>query len=234
MRKDAPIISCFHVSTESNSALNGVSIDVGRGTWTEIIGPAGAGKSALFTVMSLRARPPSGKLVIGGRNFQKIRSADVAEVRRLIGSCGQTPLFLEDRSVIENLVLPFVVRGEPRMALEACEEALESIAMMSLRDRRVGDLSFQERAALGVIRAAVGRTEVVLIDGVLELLDRRLRESLMDFLRTKHLAGTAIVLFGSDFTNNARKGRRFRMESGQIFEVERPSIVETAVSEGVA
>jgi len=234
MRKDAPIISCFHVSSETNSALNGVSIDVGRRTWTEIIGPAGAGKTSLFSVMSLRARPPQGKLVIGGRNFQKIKAAEVAEVRRIIGSCGQVPLFLEDRTAIENLVLPFVVRGEPRMALEAAEAALDATGLEYLRDRQVQELSFQERAALGVIRAAIGAPAVALIDGVLDLLDHRLRESLMDFLRARHLDGTAIVIFGGEFTENARKGRRWRMEEGQIFEVDRPTLVTDEHVEGVA
>ena len=234
MRKDAPIISCFDLRThQDGGGLDSVSIDVSRGAWVEVVGPARCGKSTLFSVMSLRARPESGKLVIGGRNFDRIRGNGVAEVRRMFGSCGERPLFLEDRSVIENLAVPFVVRGEPRIALERCEELLEQTDLLSIRDQPVSALSLQERLAVGVLRAAAGAPKAVLIDGVLEQLDLALRKQLMEVLRSVHLKGSAVVLFGRAFSENARRGRRHRLENGQLLEVEVPTLVD-AVEEGVA
>ena len=139
MRKDAPIISCFHLdlsdATRQRKALDDICIEVERGSWSEIVGPAGGGKTLLFSVLSLRAAPPRGtKVVVGGRNLDRLPVTEIADMRRLFGSACAQPIMLDDRSVIENLVVPFVVRGESRMALESTEALLEACELMHLRD----------------------------------------------------------------------------------------------------
>lgn len=231
MRKDAPIISCFHLRVTDpvrhRAALDDVSLEVARGAWVEVVGTAASGKSLLFSILSLRAAPPTGKLVMGGRNLDKANAQDIAEIRRMIGSCAEEPIMLEDRTFVENLVVPFVVRGEPRLALSQAEGMLERLELSYLRDVRVRDLSRQERLCLGVMRAALGSPPLVIIDSALDQLEPRYAKPLLNELKTCHLEGVAVVLFGREFTENARRGVRYRMEDGALINLETPVIVET-------
>lgn len=233
MRKDAPVISCFEISLESTrrSILDHVCVEIERGSWNEIVGPAGAGKTMLFSTMSLRGRPPHGRLVVCGRNLERVKRGDIAELRRQISSCGETPILLEDRTVIENLVLPFVVRNEAAIALETAEQALEKAELTGLRDRIVRDLSRQQKLAVGLARATVGKVEAILVDSALDQLEPRLHKPLLEMLKERHLSGVAVVLFGREFTENARRGKRFRLESGVLEPVELPTIVEEPADE---
>ncbi len=234
MRKDAPIISCFGLKTPVCGSLTDVSLDVERGEWVEVIGSRGCGKSRLFDIMSLRGRPPEGRLVFGGRNIDRTNDRGVAEVRRMFGSCAEPPVLLEDRTVIENMAIPFVVRGEPRIALDVCEALLETANLLDLRDRTVESLSYQERLATGVLRAAAGGPPAILIDGVLERLDVGIRKQLIEVLRSAHLNGSAVVLFGTTFSENARRGRRFILEDGSLRDAEVPVLVTPELAEGAA
>ncbi len=228
MRKDAPVISCFEISLENDRRilLDHVCIEVERGSWNEIVGPAGAGKTMLFSAMSLRARPPHGRLVVCGRNLERAVAGDVAELRRQLASCGEMPLLLEERTVIENLVLPFVVRSQASVALETAESALEKAELGHLRNSLIRDLSRQERIAVGVVRATLGRVDAILVDAALDQLEPRLHKPVLELLKERHLGGVAIVLFGREFTENARKGRRYRLEEGVLEGVELPTLVE--------
>lgn len=233
MRKDAPIISCFHVNVEDprrgKRVLNDISLEVARGAWVEIVGPSASGKSLLFSILSLRGRAarPS-KLVIGGRNLDKADAADIAELRRHIGSCAETPQLLRDRTVIENLVVPFVVRHEPRMALSHAEGLLARLDLEYLRDIRVEECSRQERLCLGVMLAMIGEPELILLDSLLEQLEPRFAKPLMNELRACHLSGSSVVLFGREFSENARRGERYRLDEGELIQIEQPVIVELA------
>jgi ABC-type ATPase involved in cell division len=238
MRKDAPIISCFHLdlfdASRNRKALDDVTIEIERGAWVETVGPAGGGKTLLFSVLSLRAAAPKKtKVVVAGRNMDKLPVSEVAEMRRMFGSACSAPILLDDRTVIENLVVPFVVRGEARLALEACEALLEKCELMGLRDICVRELSQQERTAVGVLRAMVGRPKCILIDGALDALEPRLLKPIMAELKQCHLDGAAVVLFGREYTENARRGRRYRLETGVLTEVENPVIVPPAEVGGV-
>lgn len=237
MRKDAPIISCFHLDlsdpVRKRKALDDVTLEIERGAWVETVGPAGSGKTLLFSVLSLRAAAPrKAKVVVAGRNLDKAGSSDIAEMRRMFGSACATPVLLDDRTVIENLVVPFVVRGESRMALEACESILDRCELGYLRNVRVCDLSHQERLAVAVIRALVGKPSCIVIDSALDLLEQRLLKPIMVELKQAHLDGSAVVLFGREYTENARRGRRYRLEEGVLSEVETPVIVPQAEAGG--
>lgn len=225
MRKDAPIISCFHVTIESpdgSRLLDDVTLELNFGAWNEVTGPPRAGKSILFDVLSLRGIPRRGKLVVDGRNLDRASAREIADVRRLIGSCSEDPRLLNDRTVCENLVLPFVVRGDRARALHAAEGMLEALDMSELRDVPVHQLCRRDRIMVGIARAMVGKPAAILIDGAHELLDDRARQVALQQLKRRNSDGTTVVLFGHDTTDNARRGRQFRLVDGSLEECERP------------
>ncbi len=226
MRKDAPIISCFHVTIDApdgNRLLDDVTLELLYGSWNEITGPPRAGKSVLFDVLSLRGTPKRGKLVVDGRNLDRASAREIADVRRFVGSCAESPVLLEGRTVCENLVLPFVVRGEQARALGEAEALLDVMECEALRDVPVAHLCRRDRLLVGLMRAMIGKPRAILIDGAHELLDDRARQLVLHQLKRRHADGSAVVLFGHEATDNARRGRQFRLDIGSLSEWETPT-----------
>lgn len=225
MRKDAPIISCFHLAVNgdgndsSNKLIDDVSLEIEPRSWNEIVGEPGAGKSLLFGILSLRFEADGGKLVLDGRNFDRLSRRGVADLRRTVASCGQQPILLERRTVLENLVLPFVVRGDESSAVAQCEELLAEVGLADRRDVIVANLSHEERLLLGALRAVAGKPRLVLVDGVLEQLSEAASRNVMRLLQARHLAGSTVLLFGREESQNARRGSVFRMDHGAIEQV---------------
>lgn len=228
MRKDAPLISVFdvHVELGDTRLLDSIRLDVDSASWTEIVGPSGSGKSLLFDILSLRGRPLAGHLVFEGRNLDRVNPAELPRLRQSLGSCAESPIVLEQRTVLENLVLPFVVRGQTEVALEEAEAALEAVELSALRHSIVAELSRQQTWAVGVVRACLGDPSAIVIDSALDYLEPRLRAPCLELLKDKHLAGAAVVLLGRDFTDNVRSGTRYRIEDGVLTPLELPTIVE--------
>lgn len=227
MRKDAPIISCFHLALDADGAdsrklIDDLSFEVHEGSWNEVVGRSGCGKSLLFGILSLRFAPANGKLVVDGRNFDRLSANGVADLRRRFASCGQEPILLERRTVLENLVLPFVVRGEERRALETCEELLEEAELGHVRDVAVADLSHQERVVVAFLRAIAGGPRVVLLDGILDQLEEDWRRLVIRLLQRRHLDGVTVLLFGREKSQNARRGVVFHMAEGRFESIDDP------------
>lgn len=224
MRKDAPILSCFHIGLNPSRTVEGhtqhilhdVTLELERGSWSEFVGPSGAGKSLLFGILSLRLEPDAGKLLVDGRNFHRLSRRGVSDLRRVFASASEEPVFLERRTVIENLVLPFVVRGESTSAVERCEALLEEARLLHLRDLQAASLSRQERVAVAVLRAVAGKPKMVLIDDALHQVDDALRGTLLRMIQRVHLDGAAVALFGREPSANARRGKVFTLVGGEI------------------
>lgn len=223
MRTDAPIISCFHLAINGGGTsdspqpiLNDVTFEVPGGSWNEVIGPPGSGKSHLFGILSLRMPAHSGKLVVGGRNFDRLSKRGVADLRRIVTSASQQPLLLEDRTMLENLVLPFVVRRSESGAVEKCVELLAEVGLEDRRDVRVSACSHEERLLLVVLRAVATSPKLILVDGVLEGLSEPASRHAMRLLQQQHLAGATVVVFGREESSNSRRGNLFRIDEGRL------------------
>ena len=81
----AIIVEDLHVAYGSTWALDGVDLDVPRGSTLGVLGHNGAGKTTLVRVLTTLVRPNAGRVVIDGFDVM----ADADQVRRRIGVTGQ-------------------------------------------------------------------------------------------------------------------------------------------------
>lgn len=214
------MISCFHLTVadphHKRPLLDDVSLEVNKGDFVEIVGPAGAGKSLLFSLLSLREKALHGKCIIAGRNLDRLDANAVAELRQTLGSCAQQPRFLEERTALENLILPLVARGQADGALETVEALIEGTRLETQARVPAGRLSDAERRLLGVYRALVGRPKLVLVDGGLAGLGD-LRDEARAGIEAAHRAGATVVLFGRELSDmDAEHTLTLRLEEGRL------------------
>lgn len=209
-----PLISCFQLGfrTERGS-IDPVSIQVHPHEWVEVTGTAGCGKTLFFQVLSLQVVLPNAKVVVQRRNIARTPSHEIAELRRSFGSCPQRPLYLENRTVCENLVLPMVARRRIDGALQHAEELLEEFGSAGLRDVPVGELSYQDRVVVAVMRACMGEPSIILIDSIFDTVSLDYQNTIFDALQRRHEKGVALVLFAVAPTAMNSSATLFELEA---------------------
>lgn len=215
------MFACYELTVDVGSTdgvlFDEASFEIEDGEWAEFIGPAGAGKSVLCRLVGLDYRPRQGRMVVAGRNLERIESEDLVELRRQIGCCRQPPEFLTGRTALENVVAPLVVRGETDRARQRGEELLDRAGFGDRADRHAETLSSGEQALLGVLRAAIGRPRAVVVDGALDALEGEMRGAAEHILRREFERGRTVLLFGRERSDIAGvEGPTFRVGGGAI------------------
>lgn len=168
----------------STVALNGVDLDVARGTITGLLGPNGAGKSTLLSLLTGLRRPDSGHVELFGGD-----PTDPGRRQRL----GVTP---QETGLPATLrvgeVLSFVSRHYPQPL--PAGEVLERFGLTGLERRQCGGLSGGQKRRLAVALAFAGDPALVVLDEPTTGLDVEARRALWDGVRAYHDGGGTVLL----------------------------------------
>ena len=84
-------------------ALDRISLHVEPKEFVIVIGQSGAGKTTLLRLLTREEKPTSGKIVVGGIDYDKLRDKDIPLLRRKIGVVFQDFKLLPNRTVFENI-----------------------------------------------------------------------------------------------------------------------------------
>src|SRR6185503_9284603 len=93
------------------TALDRVSLHVEPNEFVIIVGQSGAGKTTLMKLLTREERPSSGKIIVGGIDYDKLRDKDIPLLRRKIGVVFQDFKLLPNRSVFENVAFALEIVG---------------------------------------------------------------------------------------------------------------------------
>jgi len=164
------------------SVLRGVSLGVGRGTTTALLGRSGSGKTTLLRTVNALVRPTSGRVLVDGND---VMGEDVIALRRRVGyviqETGLFPHMTVERNVGMALELADRSRGETR------ERAAEMVKMVGLPEdaasRYPWQLSGGQRQRVGVARALANEPKVLLMDEPFGALDPLTRAEMQTMLR---------------------------------------------------
>lgn len=93
-------------SRGDNKIFDNISLTIGRGKITAIMGPSGTGKTTLLKLIGGQLTPDSGTVDVDGRNVHRLRRADLYELRKRMGMLFQSGALLTDMSVYDNVAFP--------------------------------------------------------------------------------------------------------------------------------
>lgn len=150
----------------SLQVLKGVDVSVQTGEVVAIVGASGAGKSTLLHVLGTLDTPDAGQVLLGGNPVVGMDSRTLASFRNQnIGFVFQFHNLLPEFDALENVMIPGMIAGAPRPALE--ERATGLLKRLGLADRlhhKPSELSGGEQQRVAVARALINRPLIVLAD----------------------------------------------------------------------
>jgi NitT/TauT family transport system ATP-binding protein len=152
-------------------ALESLSFDLRAGEFLSVVGPSGCGKSTMLHLLAGLTLPTSGSVVIDG-----------AEVRAPYSECGivfQEPVLLEWRSILDNVLLQFVMRGQdPAPHRERALALLRSLGLEGAAGLYPRHLSGGMRQRVAIARALIHQPPLLLMDEPFSAVDAFTREQL--------------------------------------------------------
>src|SRR5215471_11583054 len=92
-------------------ALDRVSLHVKQKEFVIVVGQSGAGKSTLLKLLTREEKPTSGKIIVGGVDYDKLRDHDIPLLRRKIGVVFQDFKLLPNKTVFENVAFALEIVG---------------------------------------------------------------------------------------------------------------------------
>ena len=110
----------------ANKVLNGVNLEVPRGSVVAILGTSGSGKSTLLRLIGGQARPGAGRVRFEGETVHEMDDEALYRMRRRMGMMFQKSGLFTDLSTFENIAFPM----RERTALP--EPVIRDLVMMKL------------------------------------------------------------------------------------------------------
>lgn len=158
------------VRLSGRAVLDRVSVTVGEGEFTGLIGSNGAGKTTLLRVVLGLLEPDAGRVLVAGQPRSR-RNGVIGYVPQKIGLDPDMPLRARDLVAlgIDGHRLGLPRRSAARAA--RVEEVLDAVGATGFADRRVGRLSGGEQQRVMIAHALVGRPRLLLLDEPLANLD---------------------------------------------------------------
>lgn len=186
----------YQVGEQQVHALRGLSVDIGQGEYTALMGPSGSGKSTLMNMLGCLDTPTSGRYHLAGEDVGTLDDDALADIRnRRIGFVFQTFNLMPRYTALENVALPLVYAGAARDVREARAQAvLEQVGLADRMDHRPNELSGGQRQRVAVARALVNQPDLLLADEPTGNLDTKTSVEIMALFDEIHAAGNTVVL----------------------------------------
>ena len=204
--------------------LKGVSLDVGAGEATGIVGPSGSGKSTLLMVLAGLEKVDAGEVWIAGERIDNRSEDEVAAFRgRNVGIVFQSFHLIPNMTALENVAVPLELAGHPD-PFAVAERELTAVGLGERLTHYPGELSGGEQQRVAIARALAPSPAILIADEPTGNLDQATGRQIADLLFHKaEERGMTLVLVTHDPALAARCTRQVAMRSGRI---ETPPVLE--------
>ena len=147
-------------------ALNGLTMNVLKGSIYGFVGKNGAGKTTLIRLICGLQEPTSGDFTLYGiRNDSK----DIIKSRRRMGAVVETPSIYMDMTAEENLKQQYLILGLP--SYDGIPELLELVGLENTGKKKAKNFSLGMKQRLGIAIALAGDPDFLVLDEPVNGLD---------------------------------------------------------------
>lgn len=199
-------------------ALERISLHVEPKEFVIIVGPSGAGKSTLFKLLTREEKPSSGKIIVGGMDYEHLRERDVPLLRRKIGVVFQDFKLLNNKTVYENVAFALEIAGISNTEIKhTVPKVLDIVGLKEKTSNYPPELSGGERQRVAIARAIVRQPKILIADEPTGNLDPKHAWDVISVLEKVNRFGTTVLLTTHNMEIvNKLKRRVVTIEGGQI------------------
>ncbi len=201
---------------ETVQAVNDVSLNLTRGSFTAIIGKNGSGKSTLAKNINALLLPSGGAVYVNGYDTRD--EEKIWEIRQTAGMVFQNP----DNQLVSSIVEDDVAFGPENLGIapeeirRRVDESLKSVNMYKYRKNAPHLLSGGQKQRVAIAGVVAMRPECIILDEPTAMLDPHGREEVMQIIDTLHRDGITILLITHFMEEAALADRVIIMEDGEV------------------
>ena len=199
-------------------ALDRISLHVEPKEFVIVVGQSGAGKTTLLRLLTREEKPSSGKIIVGGIDYDKLKDREIPLLRRKIGVVFQDFKLLPNRTVFENIAFALEIVGATNHEIKATvPKVLEIVNLRGKEKRMPAELSGGERQRVAIARAIVRQPKILIADEPTGNLDPKHAWDVIKVLEKINHYGTTVLLttHNQDIVNKLKR-RVVTIQHGQI------------------
>ena len=160
------VVKRYPMGNTTFTALEDITLSIGKGEFTGIVGPSGSGKTTLLNIIGSLDSPSEGSAEVLGQFIENLSHKEAARLRNHhLGFIFQTYNLLPVYTVFENVEFPLLLLGlssddRKKMVMEA----LEWVGLTDKVKSKPAQLSGGESQRVAIARAVVKKPALVLAD----------------------------------------------------------------------
>ena len=199
-------------------ALDGLDIDIDKGSYIALMGPSGSGKSTLMNILGCLDTPSSGVYFLNNNDVSQVDDDSLAGIRnKEIGFIFQTFNLLPRYTALENVALPMIYAGIPKKErLARATEVLEKVGLGDRVTHKPNELSGGQRQRVAVARALVMNPSIIFADEPTGNLDSKTSEGIMQLFDEIHQDGNTLIVVTHEEEVAARAQKIIRLRDGKL------------------
>lgn len=200
------------------TGLSEITLTIEKGEFVFLVGQTGSGKTTLLRLLIRETLPSKGSITIGELDVVRLPSGKIPHLRKKIGVVFQDLKLLMDRTIFENIILPFQVAGITLAeAKHQVEDVMKQVGIEMHRDKFPIQLSGGELQRAAIARALVLGPDILLADEPTGNLDPTTSKEIVKLLMEINEKGTTVVMATHNLEIvNASQKRVVELEKGKV------------------
>lgn len=214
------ISKSYQLGAERLQVLFNIHLEINAGDFVAILGPSGSGKSTLMNIIGCMDTPDHGEYYLRDHAVHKASDQQMTHIRNQeIGFIFQKYQLIPKYTVLQNTVLPLLIRGVPRA--QAIALAKEKLDMLGIGDRlkhKPNELSGGQQQRVSIARALVGTPSILLADEPTGALDSKTGEDVLQLFQELNSIGNTIIMITHDLNVGRKAKKVVRIIDGRLYE----------------
>ncbi len=187
----------YTVNSEEDTlvkALDDISFEIERGSFTAIIGKNASGKSTIAKCINALYVPTEGKIFVNGLDTSD--ENNIWEIRKAAGMVFQNP----DNQIVSSIIEDDVAFGPenlgipPEIIRERVDKALDTVGMAKYRKKGPHQLSGGQKQRIAIAGAVAMEPDCIIFDEPTAMLDPQGRDEVMNIISELNEKGITVVL----------------------------------------
>ncbi len=200
-------------------ALKNVNFTVEEGEFVAIMGESGSGKTTLLNILAALDSATAGSVLLDGKDFSKLKEAEVATFRRdNLGFVFQEFNLLDTFTLEDNICLPLVLAGKSYGEMQELLRPLaEKLGIASILKKYPYEVSGGQKQRAAAARALITAPKLLLADEPTGALDSRSTDELLSLFAQVNREGQTIVMVTHSVKAASHATRVLFIRDGEVF-----------------